>query len=623
MPMRIHTVILLVLASATHSWADTKPTKSPYPVLIAQSVEPANNAATIAAACRIALDGVGKDSAKKAACEKHDLAFCVDPLTAEALPTDADLQALRSCTNSTLAPDSMAIKRAPGTGASWQADAISGLVAFLVERAKAEALASLVDHLEESVCAEESATYMPTTCGLLANTEPYTDPVAWGTLKAAFETDLRNLPERVIEAHTSNDAGEPLIVAIQAARLIEQGKSPIDVLVGLKTRYAQVEPTKDADQQTAADCKKHPIPCSLYLFGNAVEILAPAEGTDEPGRKLELRIAARLLLAKGQLVGITPEVITSKLDVTLQTLNAVRDQLVTLSSSVKPASDAIKNSMITKTAAAKALARLAFVDYIKVAAAALELAPAITMIPDVQATLASDLPHLQSAIEHLMLAVGHARAGEYIESFVELQAAMIEAHIPVADWFSKYGGFIAEVASAKTKEDVQQALESAAAPVGAWRSKRGRGHHALTLNGYVGLEGGYEWLSGESSKGSNQYGLFAPIGLEASCGFSKTWSIGILLSVLDLGALVDVRTDDGSSSKVNNTSTIGFRQVFSPGGYLVLGLGGGFPLSVGTGISLTPELRSIDLAGDTSMAAKANALRFNVFLAVDITIFGL
>jgi hypothetical protein len=612
-------ILLTVLAVASGSaHADPGPSVSPYPPLAPQAVDKANNAASIVRACQIAKEEIAKDPSKRAACVQAQYEFCEAPLALplKPIPTHEQITALENKCPAVVAPASSRIetKALPTPdGASWQSELLSGLASFLVQRAKAEALATLIDHLKAEVCGHGAAGYMPTTCGLLASTAPYTDPVAWGTLKAAFETDLRALPEVLVGKLTRSDAAELLGAVAEAAALIERGKAPLEVIVGLKTKYASI--------RSLEQCSANPYPCALEVFGIVAEILVPtkesATRNDEEQRLLQLQVAARLLLRNAAALGISDDIIKDHLGSTLEALKVVRDALATLRNSIDPVALAVTAAATDRSPVKKAKARAAFVDYIRAAAAALKAAPIAVLIPAVQQKI--DIAKLQGTIEHLTLAIDHARAGEYIQSFVELQAAMSVAGAPVPGWFGKYGGFIAEIAAAQSKEDVQRVLEAAAAPVGAWRKKRGSGHHTLTLNGYVGLQGGYEWLSGDDTNGSFQGGLFAPVGLEASYGFSKSWSIGVLLSVIDLGALVDVRSEGDMDSKVADTSTIGFRQVFSPGVYAVLGLGRA-PFALGAGLSLVPELRSVDLAEGGSTGA--NALRFSVFFATDITIFG-
>lgn len=610
----MRTLILSIFALSTLrvAAADPVPRPTDYPPLAAAKPVTTNNAAAIAIACRIGMTFA--DGSANAAKQCADagltpvLAFCRDPLAAPAPPlTTGQINVLiGKCAVPTQDARVAQHGESPVGGTGWQSEVINGLVAFLVKRAKAEALASLIDHLKTDVCASDVAAYMPTTCGLLANTQPYTDPTAWGALKAAFETDLRTLPETLIHKATHSDAAEPLWATIEAATLIERGDRPIEVLIGLKTKYASIA--------TPVACKRTPYACALRLFGSTVEILDPPKNLDPTALELELKIAASLLVREGGSVGLGPEILSAaRGDATIQALRGVHQAIAAVQAALPAAAKAKAVLDSDKSKDTRDKARSAFTDYLVAVAAVLKTVPAVAMIPELQAVI--DRSSLQAALEHLTHAIDHARAGEYIQAFVELQATLTAARIPVPAWFSKYGGFIAEVAAAKTRADVETALEAAAAPVGAWRTKRGDGHHTLTLNGYVGIQGGYEWLSGSDSHGSKHGGLFAPVGLEASFGFGRSWSIGALISAIDLGALVDVRSDSGAA--VNNTSTIGFRQVFSPGVHAVLGLCT-LPFGLGVGVSLSPELRSTD----DPTNPHASAVRFSVFLATDITILG-
>jgi hypothetical protein len=225
-------------------------------------------------------------------------------------------------------------------------------------------------------------------------------------------------------------------------------------------------------------------------------------------------------------------------------------------------------------------------------------------------------------IDHLGGALERARGGDYVAAFVELEAALAAAKLPSPAWLTRYGGFLADVAAAQNPADAETAIEAAAAPVGSWRQKRGAGHRTLWINGYLGGQLGAEHLFGAGAPGGFAFhgGLFAPLGLEADLGLARTWSVGVLAAALDLGALVDLRA---STAGVSSNANVGARQVFSPGAYVVVGLGlgdRGVPLTAGAGLSLSPELRTVDLG---ATARDVNAVRFNAFLAVDVSIFGL
>jgi hypothetical protein len=103
----------------------------------------------------------------------------------------------------------------------------------------------------------------------------------------------------------------------------------------------------------------------------------------------------------------------------------------------------------------------------------------------------------------------------------------------------------------------------------------------------------------------------------------------VLLSIIDPGALASARIDGEVSGdrRVLPEPKVGFAQVFSPGLYGVLGFRGA-PVVVGAGYALAPNLRKVETTvtegGTTTTTVTArSAGRLSVFLAVDVTMFGL
>jgi len=90
---------------------------------------------------------------------------------------------------------------------------------------------------------------------------------------------------------------------------------------------------------------------------------------------------------------------------------------------------------------------------------------------------------------------------------------------------AKYGSFMANVATAKTADEVAKAIEIAALPVGSSRVKRETIFN-VAVNAYVGPFIGYERIRGVDSSGKvNSYGITAPIGVSLSKGYSVLFSI--------------------------------------------------------------------------------------------------
>jgi hypothetical protein len=109
--------------------------------------------------------------------------------------------------------------------------------------------------------------------------------------------------------------------------------------------------------------------------------------------------------------------------------------------------------------------------------------------------------------------------------------------------------------------------------------------------------------------------------------------VGLLLSVLDLGAVTTIRQEEETKGdlpdatdpmttapKAEAAAQIGFAQVFSPGAHFLVGIAGS-PFVAGFGVSLSPELREVSQAG--AVTTEVSVLRYGAFLAVDVPIFPL
>jgi hypothetical protein len=174
----------------------------------------------------------------------------------------------------------------------------------------------------------------------------------------------------------------------------------------------------------------------------------------------------------------------------------------------------------------------------------------------------------------------------------------------------KYGTFIATAVKAKTAEDVSDAIAAFALPPGGSAIKK-YSRFSIAINAYVGLSAGQEILT---DIGANPYyAVTTPIGITFNWGFKNFGSIGILASVLDIGALTAFRFQDDNVSELPDLK---FENVLAPGGYLVYGLPK-YPLSIGIGAQLGPNLRSVT---NGTLVTQTSGWRWGAFIAVDIPI---
>lgn len=202
---------------------------------------------------------------------------------------------------------------------------------------------------------------------------------------------------------------------------------------------------------------------------------------------------------------------------------------------------------------------------------------------------------------------------------------------------AKYGSFMSTVATAKNSDQVAQAIEAAALPVGSSRVKR-ESPFNVSLNAYAGLFIGHESIQGiKDGQAFNTYGVTAPIGISISRGHSVFflgtgksgwkenkygWSTSLFISLIDIGAVTAFRFKNDSAQTV---PTIQLKNILAPGAFISIGIPKS-PLSMNFGAQMGPNLRKID---NSNPAAPVNDYsnriywRFSTSLCVDIPLFNL
>ncbi len=181
-----------------------------------------------------------------------------------------------------------------------------------------------------------------------------------------------------------------------------------------------------------------------------------------------------------------------------------------------------------------------------------------------------------------------------------------------------YGGFIVDVLSASTTDEVHFIIDKYAAPAQSYRVNR-QSDFSMNVGAYPGLYIGYE-RSDSALDDSPVTGVTAPIGLSLSLGKQKVGfrkpssSISLFLPIIDIGAPFSYRWQNDSTGFPANLT---WRQILSPGAHLVWGLGD-TPLALTLGAQYTPELRKVT---ETNLEFQANAWRVGASLTVDIPIF--
>jgi len=194
-----------------------------------------------------------------------------------------------------------------------------------------------------------------------------------------------------------------------------------------------------------------------------------------------------------------------------------------------------------------------------------------------------------------------------------------------------YALFMANVADAKSSDDVKAALESVILPVGSSSIKKNT-HFNLSIQSYLGAFAVTSHLSKAAGTWSDKFGVTAPIGLSLTPGFlswNRWGSLSLFAELFDLGAIVDyqlkadstVGSNGANTAVVSKNYSIKLGQIVSPGVYAVYGAGGNLPLAFGFGGQYGPGLSKID-AG-TKTVLNNPGWRWNFFLTVDLPFFNL
>ena len=174
----------------------------------------------------------------------------------------------------------------------------------------------------------------------------------------------------------------------------------------------------------------------------------------------------------------------------------------------------------------------------------------------------------------------------------------------------KYGSLAGAVATAKTSDEVEKAIEAAALPVGSYSIKQ-KSAFNVALNAYVGY--GFDFRCGKTYAN----GIYAPIGFSISKGLNKAGAITFFASIIDVGSLVQYNLHADSTSTLKQD--IRLESIISPSAQILYGIPK-WPISVGCGWKRTPKLF---FSNDTGFEVVKPHGVFNVSILIDIPIANL
>lgn len=194
-----------------------------------------------------------------------------------------------------------------------------------------------------------------------------------------------------------------------------------------------------------------------------------------------------------------------------------------------------------------------------------------------------------------------------------------------------YALFMGNVIEAQTEEELAAVLDNAILPVGSSSIKK-HAANDLAIQGYLGAYNAVGKQSAAEGTWSDRFGVTAPIGLAWTPGFLSWQNAGALSifgSLLDIGAVVDYKlktepnnnTSDPNDEVIKKDYEIQLGQIFSPGIFLVYGVGANLPLAFGLGAQYGPGLSKIER--DNTLISNNPSWRYNFSLTVDLPFFTL
>lgn len=175
--------------------------------------------------------------------------------------------------------------------------------------------------------------------------------------------------------------------------------------------------------------------------------------------------------------------------------------------------------------------------------------------------------------------------------------------------------FMIQLGEATSASEMKNLLEAYALPLGGSSIKRSSAVN-VSVNGYVGLTGGWETAFGSTDQTRGNLGLAAPIGLSITYKGRLT----LMASLIDLGSIVNVRLNNDTTAY----SGLRLEHFVTPGAGLYYNIKKA-PISFGAHYNYIPDFRTIQYQDGGAIVSETNlpVSRLNVSVLIDIPFFTL
>lgn len=508
---------------------------------------------------------------------------------------------------------------------SNQTMAIDALSTFIANRFKQEINIAFLNKFKETVnTIPLFKTLFPKTDDVLQNSDPFNYPVFIQTLQEAFQYDLSHCSEKlptVLEelAAKTNDAKSKAVLKMASKLINVKTISELPKVLEELANDNDIIAVPEFKEQlyvlniTVNALKKNGDGLAMFLNSTAdIKKFNDAE---------YVKIYTALLIRQNELYFTDLGIKAATLTKITETASAIKKIIPELEAVAKEVKIMNSNSALNKlTAEDVQKAITVLLNSLEKSSNTLMESGWFTNAPAADKTNFTALTQNARMINDFtgfILEKKYGLALNSIANFIITHSTLDEDEKTMV---RKGTGFIANALNAETKEDLMDALETSANPIGSYRIKRNSTYN-ISLNAYAG---GFIGTNKQDGETQILYGFTAPVGVYL--GLGNIWkdkedlnsdngkSFGLFLPLVDVGAVTAFRLKDGDTELAD----VSWSNVFAPGAYASFGFGK-CPLSLNLGGQMGPELKSVNDDGTSVLVEKQWYWRAG--LVVDISIF--
>ena len=512
-----------------------------------------------------------------------------------------------------------------------------GIAKFLIERARQELSMAFFDKLKKDLAKYPELRYLfPSTQAILADLVNHNLNSLLQELRDAFEKDLVNIPKNTLSLRSMNAAvdcpiGDAACTGRVATTLSTLGSNralvfALYLMQGLTTGQ-NIFTILNSTVTDAVFCSDNSTEVSSLKFSavllDALRSDSDREGLLVGGAKLRSLFGSPTQL--NLLLGLVYQKYRYNTCFSGLTLNSRNlEQLLT---AIKASSNSFYNSLTSfdnLNAAYQVLKRArnegtdtrqAVADYvssslltISYSFKGINILTGLPTPPPVQ-TLVANIEISSDLIIDIHKRNYSGVYGDFIR-LVDLNGLVTDPNL--RSKVVKLLSFAANMAEAKSSDEVKAAIESAALPPGSFSVKQ-RSSWSIGVNAYVG----YGWDF--SDKELYAKSVYAPIGFAISKGLSRKHggALSLFVSLVDVGSFVSYRLNNGFTDSLKQE--VRLESIISPSAQLVLGVPK-LPISIAAGWRETPRLF---YNNSQSFSIVNSHIVFNFSILIDIPVFNI